>query len=216
MSVARAEPLVVFTPSGRRGRFDAGTTVLDAGRALGVDIDSVCGGRGLCGRCQVQPSLGEFPKLGLVSQADHLSAPGEVEAEYERLHGLAADRRLACTATVRGDVVIDVPPESQVHRQVVRKELARRAFEIDPVVRLHYVQVAPPVLASPRGDLARLKDALAAEWGLTDLAADLQVIRALPAALEAGSYGVTVAVHDGARHHRGLAGPPRARHGRRP
>ena len=83
-----------------------------------------------------------------------------------------------------------------MHRQVVRKELARRAFEIDPVVRLHYVQVAPPVLASPRGDLARLKDALAAEWGLTDLEADLQVIRALPAALEAGSFGVTVAVHE--------------------
>ena len=193
---AMPQPLIVFTPSGRRGRFDAGTTILDAGRALGVDIDSVCGGRGLCGRCQVQPSLGEFPKLGLVSQADHLSAPGEVEAEYDRLHGLAADRRLACTAAVRGDVVVDVPPESQVHRQVVRKELARRAFEIDPVVRLHYVQVAPPVLASPRGDLARLKDALAAEWGLSDLAADLQVIRTLPAALEAGSYGVTVAVHE--------------------
>ena len=32
--------LVVFTPSGRRGRFEAGTTVLDAARSLGVDIDS--------------------------------------------------------------------------------------------------------------------------------------------------------------------------------
>ena len=186
----------MFTPSGRRGRFEVGTTVLDAGRALGVDIDSVCGGRGLCGRCQVEPSLGEFPKLGLVSLADHLSALGEIEAEYAGEHGLAADRRLACTAALRGDVVIDVPPESQVHRQVVRKELARRAFEIDPVVRLHYVQVAPPVLASPRGDLARLKDALAAEWGLTDLTADLAVIRALPAALESGSFRVTVAVHE--------------------
>jgi len=33
------EPLVIFTPSGRRGRFPAGTTVLDAARKLGVDID---------------------------------------------------------------------------------------------------------------------------------------------------------------------------------
>jgi uncharacterized 2Fe-2S/4Fe-4S cluster protein (DUF4445 family) len=188
--------MVVFTPSGRRGRFEAGTTVLDAGRALGVDIDSVCGGRGLCGRCQVEPSLGEFPKLGLISQADHLSAPGDVEAAYADAHGLASERRLACTAAIGGDIVIDVPPESQVHRQVVRKELARRAFEIDPVVRLHYVQVAAPVLASPRGDMPRLKDALAAEWGLTGLEADLQVIRALPAALVSGSYGVTVAVHE--------------------
>ena len=44
---------VSFTPAGRRGTFAAGTTVLDAARALGVDLDSVCGGRGICGRCQV-------------------------------------------------------------------------------------------------------------------------------------------------------------------
>jgi len=51
--------LVVFTPSGRRGRFETGTTVLDAARRLGVDIDSVCGGRGICGRCQVEVSEGD-------------------------------------------------------------------------------------------------------------------------------------------------------------
>jgi uncharacterized 2Fe-2S/4Fe-4S cluster protein (DUF4445 family) len=44
---------IVFTPSGLRGRFPLGTPVLQAARALGVDVDSVCGGRGICGRCQV-------------------------------------------------------------------------------------------------------------------------------------------------------------------
>ena len=58
---ASVEPLVIFTPSGRRGHFPDGTTVLDAGRALGVDIDSVCGGRGLCGRCAVTAADGTFP-----------------------------------------------------------------------------------------------------------------------------------------------------------
>ena len=38
-------PLIVFTPSGKRGRFPVGTPVLTAARQLGVDIDSVCGGR---------------------------------------------------------------------------------------------------------------------------------------------------------------------------
>ena len=45
---------VSFTPSGRRGTVAAGTTVLEAARALGVDLDSVCGARGICGRCQVE------------------------------------------------------------------------------------------------------------------------------------------------------------------
>jgi len=191
------DALVIFTPSGRRGRFESGTTVLDAARSLGVDIDSVCGGRGICGRCQVTQGLGEFPKHGIVSETDHLSPFASLETAYRDEKGLSADRRLSCTAQVCGDVLIDVPPESQVHRQVVRKGLDVRSFVVDPVVRLHYVEVTPPELASPSGDLARLFEALEREWQLTDLEADLEVIRALQPALEKGSYGVTVAVHEG-------------------
>ena len=191
------DALVIFTPSGRRGRFPEGTTVLDAARSLGVDIDSVCGGRGICGRCQVTQGLGEFPKHGIVSEPDHLSAFAALETTYRDEKGLAADRRLSCTAQVCGDVLIDVPPESQVHRQVVRKGLDVRTFIVDPVVRLHYVEVTPPELASPTGDLARLFEALEREWQLTGLEADLQVVRDLQPALEKGKYGVTVAVHQG-------------------
>ncbi len=191
------DALVIFTPSGRRGRFPEGTTVLDAARSLGVDIDSVCGGRGICGRCQVTQGLGEFPKHGIVSEPDHLSAFAALETTYRDEKGLAADRRLSCTAQVCGDVLIDVPPESQVHRQVVRKGLDVRTFIVDPVVRLHYVEVTPPELASPTGDLARLFEALEREWQLIALEADLQVVRDLQPALEKGKYGVTVAVHQG-------------------
>jgi len=190
------DALVIFTPSGRRGRFPTGTTVLDAARSLGVDIDSVCGGRGICGRCQVSPGVGTFPKHGITSGPNHLSPFAELEATYREEHGLAGDRRLSCTATLRGDVLVDVPPESQVHRQVVRKGLDVRTFIVDPVVRLHYVEVTPPELASPTGDLARLFEALEREWGLTGLDADLELIRQLQPSLEAGRYGVTVAVHE--------------------
>src|SRR3954447_10562697 len=71
------EPLVIFTPSGRRGRVPSGATVLDAARAPGVDVDSVCGGRGICGRCQVTPGVGSFPKHGITSSRDHLGEAGE-------------------------------------------------------------------------------------------------------------------------------------------
>ncbi|MEO5884919.1 MAG: 2Fe-2S iron-sulfur cluster-binding protein, partial [Candidatus Limnocylindrales bacterium] len=194
---ATADPQVIFTPSGRRGRVPAGTTVLDAARGLGVDIDSVCGGRGICGRCAVTPAFGEFAKHGITSAPSHLTHAGEIEAAYRAEHGLAADRRLSCTASLTGDAVIDVPPESQVHRQVVRKDLDARPFVLDPVVRLHTVDVVPPDLATPTGDLGRLFDALGAEWGLRDLHADLGVIRALQPALTRGDYRVTVAVHGG-------------------
>jgi uncharacterized 2Fe-2S/4Fe-4S cluster protein (DUF4445 family) len=195
---AESEPLVIFTPSGRRGRFATGTTVLDAARALGVDIDSVCGGRGICGRCQVEQSVGSFAKHGIESKPGNLSPLGPVEADYRSKKGLDAGRRLSCTAHVRGDVVVDVPPESQVYRQVVRKGLELRELSVDPVIRLHYVEVTRPELASPTGDLARLQEALEREWSLTNLRADLSVVRALQPALEKGDYAVTVAVHDAA------------------
>ena len=188
--------LVVFTPSGRRGRFQDGTTVLDAARSLGVDIDSVCGGRGLCGRCQVVQSVGSFPKHGIESTPEHLSGWASREREYTEKKPMERGRRLSCAVEVQGDAVIDVPPESQVHRQVVRKGLTQREFTIDPVVRLYYVEVERPTLETPGGDLARLLAALEKEWGLTGLETDLQVLRELQPALERGGYGVTVAIHD--------------------
>ena len=71
---------VVFTPSGLSGDVDEGSTVLDAARRLGVDLDSVCGGRGICGRCQIEVIEGEHAKHGLASAADHLTAFSEPEA----------------------------------------------------------------------------------------------------------------------------------------
>src|SRR5207342_1335027 len=106
---AAAGVRVVFTPSGKRGSFPAGTSVLDAARALAVDLDSVCGGRGICGRCQVVVSEGEHAKHGLTSRADHLTAFSDAESTYRARSGLAAERRLGCHALMIGDLVIDVP-----------------------------------------------------------------------------------------------------------
>jgi uncharacterized 2Fe-2S/4Fe-4S cluster protein (DUF4445 family) len=193
-----SDALVVFTPSGRRGRFTPGTTVLDAARRLGVDLDSVCGGRGICGRCQIEVSEGEHAKHGIASAANHLTPAGELEHRYGAERGLAEGRRLGCTAAIAGDLVIDVPPESQLYRQVVRKEADAREIEIDPVVRLHYVEVERAELGGSTGDLRRLREALAAEWELRELEVDPSVLPALQPALRAGDGAVTVAVHDGA------------------
>ena len=195
MSVKDA--LVVFTPSGRRGRFPVGTPVLQAARSLGVDIDSVCGGRGICGRCQVLVSEGEFAKHGLVSRADNLTSFGAVEQEYCATQALDAGRRLSCSAQLLGDVVIDVPSSSQVHKQVVRKQAEAHDVELDPLIRLHYVEVQQPDMHDPSGDLRRLEDALEFEWRLTDLACDVIVLQQLQVALRDGQWKVTVAVHAG-------------------
>ncbi len=186
--------LVVFTPSGKRGRVARGTTVLQAARDLGVDLDSVCGGRAICGRCQVTLSEGAFPKHGIESRVAHLSGLGENEVAYDEVDGLAEGRRLGCSARLLGDAVIDVPPESQVHRQVVRKRTEVHDLSVNPLVRLHVIEVSEPSMHEPVSDLRRLLEELEFEWGLTDLECDLHVLATLQAALRAGQWRVTVAV----------------------
>ena len=194
--MASADALIVFTPSGRRGRFPLGTNVLAAARALGVDVDSVCGGRAMCGRCQITVMEGDFAKHGVKSSAQHLSGVSETETNYAKRRSLAADRRLSCQAKIQGDLVIDVPSSSQVHRQVVRKAADEREITLNPVVSLHYVEVVEPDMHNPASDLQRLCIALEREWQLKDLECDLSLLQTLQPRLRQGKWAVTVAVHD--------------------
>ena len=143
------EHLVLFTPSGRRGSFPVGTPILTAARQLGVDLDSVCGGRGICSKCQITPSYGEFPKHGVTVKHGALSKWNSVEQRYQEKRGLIEGRRLGCQATVQGDIVIDVPPESQVHKQVVRKRAEVLNITLNPSIRLFYVEVEEPDMQKP-------------------------------------------------------------------
>jgi uncharacterized 2Fe-2S/4Fe-4S cluster protein (DUF4445 family) len=190
------DPLVIFMPSGKRGRFAIGTPLLTAARQLGVDLDSVCGGRGICSRCQVAPATGAFPKHGVTVTDDALSPWNAVEERYRTKRGLAQGRRLGCQTLVQGDTVIDVPPESQVHRQIVRKTASDRVMVMDPATRLYVIDVAEPDMHSPTGDFERLSDALAAQWGVHGLRCGPALLPVLQRVLRKGDWQVAAAVFD--------------------
>ncbi|MBI2718555.1 MAG: DUF4445 domain-containing protein [Rhizobiales bacterium] len=189
------DALIVFTPSGKRGRFLLGTPVLQAARTLGVDIDSVCGGRAICGRCQVNVGVGEFAKHGITSSADHLSPISKVEERYDRLRGLSVGRRLSCQTKILGDIVIDVPPESQVHKQIIRKEADTRVIELDPCTRLCFLEVEEPDMHKPSSDLERVYRALKEQWQIEDLSCDLAILAQLQKVLRQGDWKITAAIY---------------------
>ena len=188
-------PLVLFMPSGKRGRFPVGTPVLDAARELGVYIESVCGGRGICGRCQITVAEGEFAKHKISSKAGHLSPFSSKERRYADKRSLADDRRLSCSALIQGDLVIDVPQDMQVNAQLVRKAANDRPMERDLATHLHYVEVEEPDMDHPLGDLDRLKVALKADWGIDNLTCDMTLLPQVQRILRAGKWAVTAAVH---------------------
>ncbi len=191
------DALVVFTPSGKRGRFPVGTPLLQAARYLNVDIDSVCGARGICGRCQIFVSEGEFAKFGITSTADSLEPITAPELKFAERRGLKPGRRLSCHTKVLNDIVVDVPAESQVHHQMVRKDAEHHDIDINPLVRLYYVEVQEPDMHDPSGDLRRLLNALEADWQLLNLSYDVALLATIQPILRAGNWGVTVAVRQG-------------------
>ena len=213
---------IVFTPSGKRGSFESGTKVLDAARQLGVDIDSVCGGRAICGRCQVNILVGDFAKHNIHSDFASVTEISEAEKKYAERRGLDEGRRLSCQSLLNSDAVIDVPASSQVHQQVVRKENESHDIDINPIIKPYYVNVEKqtekslekesnsslheiktfkisveePDMHKGTGDLSRLKIALTEEWGLDDLTCSLEVLQSLQTVLREGEWKVTVAVRN--------------------
>lgn len=190
------DPLVIFVPSGRRGRVARGLSLLDAARQMGVEIESICGGRLTCGKCRVRIEDGIFQKHNIVSQPDHVTPPNDDEKELLRRLG-DDEHRLSCSAYVQGDVLVHVPEESQAQKQIIRKTASERSIEVVPAVRQVYVEVDKAQLGEHRGDWGRLQSALAEQWQMDDLTIDLPALRRLQAVLRQGQWAVTVIVWQG-------------------
>ena len=187
-------PRVVFTPSGLEGTVDDGITALDAARQLGVDIDSVCGGRGICGRCQVAPSVGSFAKWKIEAAPGALTAPGETERSYRGVRPLSDGRRLGCAAHIVGDAVIDIPADSQVHRQVVRKHVDVSGLVVDPMITLAYVVVDVSLLGDARSAAELVTAAIETQHGRTDVRVPMHLLSSLHAAIANDDHAATVAL----------------------
>ena len=113
---------VVFTPSGVHADVAAPRCSMQRW-AVKVDLDSTCGG-GLCGRCQVTPSVGEFAKWGITSDESSVSPWTSSEADYKGRRTIEPGGRLGCMATALADVVVDVPPPARC----TARSFARRSI----------------------------------------------------------------------------------------
>jgi uncharacterized 2Fe-2S/4Fe-4S cluster protein (DUF4445 family) len=185
---------VVFAPSGLTAHVEDGTTVLDAARSAGADLDSTCGGRGLCGRCQVVPSVGSFSKWRIDSTAESITGWTSIEEDYDGRRPILEGNRLGCAALVVGDVVVEIPAESQVHKQVVRKSVDVGDIEIDPLVRLHFVELVKAELSSDlRGLREQIVESLQRDFGIAPTRVSHNVLPLLGPATKLNNT-VTVAV----------------------
>ena len=182
-------------PSGLRGQVPVGTTVLQAAQRLGVDLESICGGQGKCRKCQVLPQQGEFSKHGISSRADHLSPITETERHHQSKKRLKNGRRLGCNARILGDLVVDVPEESQQHKQHITKAVTAYDIQVLPALHLYTVTLPEPDMHAPVSDKRRLQQALVKDHELPIMDCELSQLRLLQPALAKAERKITVAVY---------------------
>ncbi|MFT5504332.1 MAG: uncharacterized 2Fe-2S/4Fe-4S cluster protein (DUF4445 family) [Gammaproteobacteria bacterium] len=187
---------VLFMPSGLRGQVTVGTTVLQAAQRLGVDLESICGGQGKCRKCQFLPQIGEFSKHGISSKAEHLSEFTETERHHQSKKRLKDGRRLGCNARILGDLVVDVPEESQQHKQHITKAVKDIDILIQPALHLYTVTLGEPDMHAPISDKRRLQQELIKQHDLPLLDCELSQLRLLQPALEKSERTVTAAVYE--------------------
>lgn len=185
--------LVIFMPSGRRESVEPQTSLLDAARQMGVEIESICGGKLTCGKCKVRVEDGTFQKHGIVSSLDNVTPASEKElALLKRMN--SEEYRLSCQCFVQGDILAFVPEEARAQKQIIRKTATDRVIDINPAIRKVYVEVDRASLGEHRGDWGRLQDSLAQQWDLNNLTIDWLVLRRLQAILRQQEWAVTVTV----------------------
>lgn len=177
-------PTVTFLPADRSITVTVGTSLLDAAARAGVKINASCGGEGACGECAVQVESGslEEVKRGCIS-------------EREQSEGWV----LACGARVTDNVVIRVPEGEIEGGQIVTTGEAAspgpkpfsRAGSSEPLTEKRFLRVEPPSLNNSFSDLARLRQALKASGGPSQITTSLGVLRQLAAALRVKNHEVT-------------------------
>lgn len=171
-----------------------GISLLEASRRIGADVEALCGEQQICGKCKVRIETGRFEKYGITSGLENASPWQDGEGNFisakERTDGL----RLACTATVKGDLLVFVPDESRAGKQVVSKMPRPIAIDLDPAVKTVMIRVSEASLEEPSADFERVCRVLQSNHGLSDLTIDLQTLRELPGALRSDRGRVTISI----------------------
>ena len=127
---------VCFTPSGRQFKGEFGDTLLQVAQDAGVAIRSLCGGYGQCHQCWIEVSEGEHSKFGVNCKSENVTGITKLEKQLIIDNPRYKGKRLACQSCIQGDLVIDVPEESQEHKAYISKKNAKQNYSVSSAISL--------------------------------------------------------------------------------
>jgi uncharacterized 2Fe-2S/4Fe-4S cluster protein (DUF4445 family) len=172
-----------FEPGNVTVDVPSGTTLGEAARKAGFDLNQPCGGQGRCGRCAV-----------LVDNAR--SAARRRSTIRLSPEDLAAGYALACQTVVEGNCSVTIPPQETIEQRLTTQKAAARVhvpFDYDAdrhqSVRRYFLRLDPPDYSDQTDDWSRAQRELARQ-GVKDVRTSLAVLRQMGAILRGEMPGV--------------------------
>jgi len=188
------DAMIIFQPSGLRGRVPLGFSIIEASRRLGVDIEALCGDKQVCGKCKVRIEEGIFERFGIESKASHAGPWQSSEEKYVNAEEKKQGYRLGCASRIKGDLLIFVPEASRAGKQVVSKDAGKIDITPAPAVKLYCIELEESTFDNPQGHFEQICAALETQFGLSILTIDIHALRGIAGALTQGKWCITVSV----------------------
>lgn len=194
---------VTFLPDDKTVEVESDVTLLQAADKAGIIINSLCGGDGLCGECQLQVISGK-------AMADKNGIAFFSKDEIE--HGYV----LACRTKVAENLVVMIPPKSRAEQEkilmegttiaysepeklVLHQSSHQTVFILDPLAKKVYLELPPPTLEDNAADIDRITRELSKTSKYDNFEISLSCLQNLTAKLRTDNWKITVtfARHNG-------------------
>ena len=181
---------IIFLPDKKNIEVNKGTTALEALEKAGINIDTPCGGKGICGKCKI-----------LINKGITTATP--IEEELLSEEEIKKSFRLACQAKLFKDTIIEVPSEIRLDfKRVFSSNLKgdinriKKNFALDSNLKKVFLDLEKPSLDDQRSDWERIKDGLSLEKieNISNLKISLQVLKKIPLLIRKADFKITVTI----------------------
>jgi len=182
---------ITFLPDKKNIEVNKGTTILEALEKVGININTPCGGKGVCGKCKVLVVEG----ITTASIEKELLSEGEIEKGF----------RFACQTKVFKDSIIGIPLEIRLDfNNVFSSKLKgdthhiKKSFSIDSDLRKVFLDLEKPSLDDQRSDWERIKDGLSLKKieNILNLKVPIDILKKIPDLLRKSDFKITITLQN--------------------
>ncbi|MEM4723921.1 MAG: 2Fe-2S iron-sulfur cluster-binding protein, partial [Candidatus Hadarchaeum sp.] len=185
---------VVFLPDGKSIEVGVGTNLLEAAKKVGITLESVCGGKGTCGKCRIIVEAGAGNLNKITREELNLVKIGKFSRELlDRSYRLACMTKIEKIIDMDGRIVVTVPTESRLGAQKILVEGLEKELKFNPLIKKYFVELPQPTLSDPKPDLERILDGLKAN-NVDFVETDYKILGELPEVLRKGNWKCTVTI----------------------